>query len=101
MERLILLLLLAGCSSISTDERLRLANECGTGPECEQLWDEWNEAEDRAENKRRFEEFSRCPEKYVMYGNNTDLRSCWRDQQRGRNHQCRCVSREAIMGIMR
>lgn len=45
--RIIIVCALFAIAACAPTNHLALAQECGVGPECQELWDNWNEAEVR------------------------------------------------------
>ena len=81
------LILLAMCSCAARDY-LAEAQDCGVGPECQELWDDWNKHEELMEFRERLAEFKRsCPDKsyLICYGTNA-ARDCIKHP----NRLCRC-----------
>jgi len=82
---IIICILLGACEHV---DHLALAQACGNGPECQELWDEWNKHEERVLFKEKLDAFKRqCPEEtyLICIGHNEDVR-CVKHPQR----QCRC-----------
>ena len=48
--------MMTGCAST---DYLAVATACGTGPECDELWDDWNRHEDRLEAERAWKAASK------------------------------------------
>ena len=75
--KLLILLLVAGCANESLLDKARA---CGSGPECNEVWEAYNRAEER--KKERGKE---CPGDMILY---TD------------NHGSKCVHRAEIKRLL-
>ena len=63
------LLVLAGCTTVTTDDLLVLAQQCQTTTpdNCEVEWAAWNEKEERDIRKEQWDAMFKCPEGYIYW----------------------------------
>jgi len=64
-KTLLLLIFLGGCAYTPTT--LQKAQECGTGPECDLLWAEWNKQEEKKLAKEKWRAMFKCPDDMIFY----------------------------------
>ena len=61
--------MLTACAGLSLNDRLDLAMECGTGDECDLLWEEYNTSAARLERRRERLGAGKCGSGMVLYCN--------------------------------
>lgn len=65
----LIILLFAGCSNMSINNRMDLAMKCGKGTECDLLWDDYNKAAERLARRNAELAAGNCGQGKVLFCN--------------------------------
>ncbi len=84
-------IVLGGCALFKQKDYYGEAAACGSGPECNDLWDAWDRHEDRLLLRKKVEAFrNSCPKgTYLIcvgYGTGNEVENCVKKPK----HKCQC-----------
>lgn len=87
----IILIMILGCTSLSVDDRMNLAMKCGTGNECDLLWNDYDKAAERLDRRKAKRAAGKCGKGRVLFCN----ANCNASRRKGEMTGI-CIPRESI-----